>query len=749
MPLRRSLLFLLGWLLLVPAVCAQGWSDHPDVEARVEAVLKQMTLTEKLGQLSQYSAGMPTGPGTGHGSYEEMIAAGEVGSFLNVNGENANRYQKIAVEQSRLKIPLIFGLDVIHGYRTIFPTPLALSATWDPALVERAARVAAIEARADGIRWTFSPMVDIARDARWGRITEGAGEDPYLGSAIARAYVRGYQGTSLAEPTSLLACLKHFVGYGAAEGGRDYNTTEIPEGLLRDVYLPPFKAGLDEGAATVMSAFNALNGVPASANAFILNQILRKEWQFKGFVVSDWTAIAETIAHGTAINGAEAARKSIVAGVDMDMESNLYRTTLAGEVETGKVPISVVDEAVRRILRVKVAMGLFDDPYARIEPEKMLPPEHRQLAREAAEKSFVLLKNGGALPLKPDARIALIGPLADSAENMLGAWSAKGEASDVITVRAALAERLGARLAYAKGTDILGESEAGFAEAVEAARQADVAILALGENAPDMTGEAASRTELDLPGNQQELLDAVAATGKPVVLLVFSGRPLVLTRAAELAGAILAAWFPGVEAGPALVRTLYGDRDPSGRLTASFPRSVGQLPLYYNQLSTGRPAPPGFDPKATSPAAKYKSRYIDQANTPLFPFGFGLSYTSFSYGPVQLEASTYAAAKLNASKTHVKVKTEITNSGTRAGEEVVQLYISQRGTSVARPVRELKGFRRVALEPGETRTVEFALGRDELAFWNIDMENVVEPAELKIWVAGSSVTGTAAELTIE
>ena len=748
MPPHRSLLLLLAWLVFVPAVCAQGWSDDPDIEARAEAVLKQMTLEEKLGQLSQYSGGMPTGPGTGRGSYEEMIAAGQVGSFLNVSGENANRYQEIAVEQSRLKIPLIFGLDVIHGYRTIFPTPLALSTTWDPALVERAARIAAIEARADGIRWTFSPMVDIARDARWGRITEGAGEDPYLGSAMARAYVRGYQGTSLSEPTSLLACLKHYVGYGAAEGGRDYNTTEIPERLLRDVYLPPFKAGLDEGAATVMSAFNALNGVPASANAFTLDQILRKEWQFKGFVVSDWTAIAETIAHGTAIDGAEAARKSIVAGADMDMESDLYRTALADEVKAGKVPISVVDEAVRRVLRVKVAMGLFEDPYAEIEPQRMLLPEHRQLAREAAEKSFVLLKNDGVLPLRPSARIALIGPLADSAQNMLGAWSAKGEAGDVITVRAALAEMLGAGLAYAKGTDILGDSESGFAEAVEAARHADVAILALGENAPDMTGEAASRTELDLPGNQQELLEAVAATGKPVVLLVFTGRPLVLTRAAERAGAIMAAWFPGVEAGPALVRTLYGDNNPSGRLTASFPRSVGQEPLYYNQLSTGRPLPLGFGPNATGPAAKYRSRYIDQANTPLYPFGFGLSYTTFSYGQVELETARYAAGELNAGTAHVKVTTEITNSGRRSGEEVVQLYINQRGTSVARPVRELKGFRRVALQPGQTRTVEFALGRDELAFWNIDMEHVVEPGELKIWVVGSSMAGSPAELTI-
>ncbi len=409
----------------------------------------------------------------------------------------------------------------------------------------------------------------------------------------------------------------------------------------------------------------------------------------------------------------------------------------------------MIDQAVRRILRVKFAMGLFEDPFARIEPRKMPLPEHRQLAREAAERSFVLLRNDGVLPLRPGARIALIGPLADSAQNMLGAWSAKGEAGDVVTLRAALAEKLGAGLAYAKGTDILSDSQSGFGEAVAVARQADIAILALGESASDMTGEAASRTELDLPGNQQELLEAVAATGKPVVLLVFSGRPLELTRAAVQASAILATWFPGIEAGPALVRTLYGNANPSGHLTASFPRSVGQEPLYYNQLNTGRPLPPGFDLNATAPAAKYKSRYIDQANTPLYPFGFGLSYTTFSYGPVRLEASTYAAAELNAGKARVKVTTEITNSGTRPGEEVAQLYISLHGTSVARPVRELKGFQRVFLKPGQTQTVEFALARNELAFWNIEMENVVEPAELKIWVAGSSVAGTPAQLTIE
>jgi beta-glucosidase len=745
MPFRRSVLVFLAWFLIAPAAWAEGWSDDPTTTAKVEALLKQMTLAEKLGQLSQYSGNMSPGPS--RGSFDEMVAAGEVGSFLNVTGEEANRYQTIAVEQSRLKIPLLFGLDVIHGYHTIFPTPLALSASWDPALVERTARVAAVEARADGVRWTFSPMVDIARDARWGRITEGAGEDPYLGAAMARAYVRGYQGASLSAPTSLLACLKHFVGYGAAEGGRDYNTSEIPERLLRDVYLPPFKAGLDEGAATVMSAFNALNGVPASANPFTLTQILRDEWSFGGFVVSDWTAIPETIAHGTAIDNAEAARKSLLAGVDMDMQGDLYRTVLAGEA--GQVPMSAIDEAVRRVLRVKFAAGLFEDPYARIELDRMLTPGHRQLAREAAEKSFVLLKNNGVLPLEPDARIALIGPLADDAANMLGAWSAKGEAGDVITLRTALAQRLGAKLTYARGTEILTDSDSGFAEAVGIARQADIVILALGEDAPTMTGEAASRTELDLPGNQQALLEAVAATGKPVVLMVFSGRPLVLTRAAEQAGAILEAWFPGVEAGPALVRTLYGESNPSGKLTASFPRSVGQLPLYYSHLATGRPLPPGFDPEAVASAPKYSSRYIDQANSPLYPFGFGLSYTTFAYGLLKAEAQIYSAAALNAGTVRVKVRAQVTNSGARPGEEVVQLYINQRGTSVARPVRELKGFQRLTLQPGETRTVEFTLGRDELAFWNIDMQHVVEPAELSVWVTGSSADGIPETLSIE
>jgi beta-glucosidase len=714
-----------------------------------------MTLEEKIGQVNQYSAGSPTGPGTGRSGYEEMIAKGQIGSLFNVTGADVNRYQHIAMEKSRLKIPLIFGLDVIHGYRTEFPVPLGLSATWDPPLVEKAMRIAAEEASADGIRWTFSPMVDIARDARWGRITEGAGEDPYLGAAIARAYVRGYQGKSLSDPTSIAACVKHYVGYGAAEGGRDYNTTEIPDRLLRQVYLVPFHAAQQEGAATFMSAFNSLNEVPASSNKFTLDTVLRKEWNFRGFVVSDWTSVAETMAHGIANDGATAARKSMLAGVDMDMESNLYWTTLGDQVKSGKVPAAVIDEAVRRILRVKMALGLFEHPYSDLNEKVMLTPEKRQVAQKAAEESFVLLKNEAVngtalLPLNPDAKIALIGPLADSGEDMIGSWGAKGDPKDAITLRKTLTDKLGAKLIYAKGTEKLTDSEAGFAEAVQSAQQADVVIMALGEDAGWMTGEAGSRAHLGLPGNQEKLLEAVAATGKPVVLLVFSGRPIILNWAAAHVPAIIEAWFPGVQSGPALADTLYGQNNPSGKLTTSFPRAEGQEPLYYNQLPTGRPV---GDVDTTRPPTngdeKYKSRYIDESNTALYPFGWGLSYTTFTYSPVTLSATTAKAADLNGGKPGITVTAEVTNSGKVAGEEVVQLYINERGTSVSRPIHELKGFQKLLLQPGESKKVQFTLGRHELAFWNIDMKNVVEPAAVKVWVAGSSVGGQPVDLTIQ
>jgi beta-glucosidase len=748
--IRHRFLVIIVVLLTAPFCFSQSWANQPQIEKRIDSLLKQMTLEEKIGQLNQYSAGSPTGPGTGRGNYEDMIAKGQVGSLFNVTGEQVNAFQKIAVEKSRLKIPLIFGLDVIHGYRTAFPTPLGMSATWDPDLIERAMHVAAVEASADGIRWTFSPMVDIARDARWGHIVEGAGEDPFLGAAMARAYVRGYQGKSLSDPGSVAACAKHFVGYGAAEGGREYNTTEISERTLRQIYLPPFKAAAEEGAATFMSAFNSLNGVPASANPFTLG-LLRKEWNFRGFVVSDWTSLGELIDHGIANDGATAARKAVLAGVDMDMESNDYFSTLAGQVRAGVVPMSRIDDAVRRILRVKFALGLFDHPYAQITPPAMLAKENVELARTVAEKSFVLLKNeGNVLPLKRQAKIALIGPMADSAADMTGAWGGRGDKNDVVTLRAALSQLRGPAITYAKGTETLTESEEGFAEAVKAAQQADVVVAALGEDAAWMNGEAGSRSELTLPGNQEKLLQAVSAAGKPVVLIVFSGRPLVLNWAAQHVPAILEAWHPGIQAGPALVRVLYGEVNPSGKLTTSFPRSVGQEPLYYNALSTGRPLDNVDDshPPHTGDD-KYKSRYIDERSTALFPFGFGLSYTTFSYTAPTVSGTSFAAADLNSGAVKVTITAEVKNTGSVAGEETAQLYINERGTSVARPVRELKGFQKVFLKPGESRRVEFTLSSNELAFWNIDMKDVVEPAAVSIWVAGNSVDGMPATFTIK
>jgi beta-glucosidase len=756
--MMRMIRVVLSVLALISFAVAQpspAWTNDPQIESRVEQLLKQMTLDEKVGQLVQYSVGAPTGPGTGRTDYKELAAQGLLGSLINITGaSDTNAMQKLTVEKSRLHIPLLFGLDVIHGYRTEFPVPLGLSATWDPALVERASRVAAKEASRAGVRWTFSPMVDIARDARWGRIVEGAGEDPYLGSAIAAAYVRGYQGAKLSDPDSIAACSKHFVGYGAAEGGRDYNTAEIPVRLLRQVYLPPFQATLDAGSATFMSAFEALNEVPASANAFTLTQVLRKEWGFKGFVVSDWNSIGELIPQGVANSGAVAAGKALLAGVDMDMESNLYGPNLAALVKSGVMPESVIDESVRRVLRVKFALGLFERPYVEGNTPDGIAPQDLELARQAAEESFVLLKNeGGTLPLKANAKtIALIGPLADDAGQMLGSWSAKGNPKDVVTLRTALTKQMEAsqgHVLYAKGTDIMGASDAGFSDAVGAARKSDIVVLALGEDAQWMTGEAGSRAHLDLPGNQQQLLEAVAATGKPVVLVVFSGRPLVLNWAAQHVPAILEAWFPGVQAGPALANVLLGVSSPSGRLTVSFPRAVGQEPLYYNHFNTGRPADRADlsrPPKAND--EKFVSRYVDEQNSALYPFGFGLTYSSVSYSPTTVSATTLGAKDLNAGTVKLTVSAEVRNTGTRAADEVVQLYIRQTGTSIVRPVRELKGFRRVTLAPGQSQKVEFTLGREELRFWNIEMKNVVEPAQLTVWVAPDSTQGKPAQVSI-
>ena len=721
-----------------------------------------MTLEEKVGQLVQYSAGQPTGPGTGRSDYEDMIAQGQVGSLFNVvDPHQINSYQHIAMEKSRLHIPILFGLDVIHGFKTEFPIPLGLASTWDPSIVEKASRVAAKEAAADGIRWTFSPMVDIARDARWGRMAEGAGEDPFLGSVMAAAYVRGYQGTRLDAPDSIAACVKHYVGYGAAEGGRDYNTTEISQHTLRQFYLPPFHAAVQAGTASLMSAFNSMNGIPSTANPFTLKQILRKEWGFRGLVVSDWDAVGELIPHGIAADGATAARKAFSAGVDMDMVSSLYHDHVQHVVTSGEATQAELDEAVRHVLRVKLALGLFDHPYVDegAAPKALYLPESIALAQTAAERSFVLLKNADGpagkplLPLASGIRnLAVIGPLADDPSYPGGAPQGTGPR---VSLPAALAQRLGeAHVSRFKGTGILNGSDGELAAAVAGAQKADLVILTLGE-APDMSGEAASRAYLGLPGRQEELLEAIAHTGKPVLLILFSGRPLTLPWAFEHVPAVIAAWLPGSGGGPALARTLFGDVNPSGRLVVSWPRSVGQEPLYYNALNTGRP-PDDIDltRPPTDIVSRYVSRYIDEQNSPQFPFGYGGSYTSFAYGPTKISTQKLSAEALNRgsaatiSGAAMTAEAEVTNTGSRPGEETVQLYIQLRGTSVAQPVRVLKGFQRVAIAPGETTRVKFELMPEAFAIWNDHNEFAAEPAKLTVWISPDSAHGSPAEAEI-
>ena len=735
-------------------------SANTSLDPRVESILRSMTLDEKVGQLVQYSAGQATGPGTGRSDYKEMIVRGEVGSFLNVvDPRQINEYQHLAMEKSRLHIPLLFGLDVIHGFKTVFPIPLGLASTWNPALVEKAARAAATEVSANGIRWTFSPMVDIARDARWGRIREGAGEDPFLGSAMAAAYVRGYQGARLDAADSIAACAKHYVGYGAAEGGREYNTTEISEHTLRQFYLPPFHAAVEAGTASLMSAFNSLDGVPASANPFTLKQVLRKEWGFRGLVVSDWESVGELVPHGIAANKEIAARKGFLAGVDVDMVSSVYHDHLAHLVSSGDISEADVDEAVRHVLRVKLALGLFEHPFVD-EPDvekHWFSPASMEVAEAAAEQSLVLLKNEkGAdgkplLPLSKNIQnLALIGPLADE----LSDSQSGGKKGLRISLASAIGQEIGAaNLFRFKGVSILDGTDEQIAEAVAGANKAEVVILALGES-PDMSGEAASRAHLDLPGKQQDLLEAIVRTGKPTVLVLFSGRPLTLPWAFGHVSSVIAAWFPGIAEGPALARTLFGEANPSGKLVVSWPRSVGQEPLYYNALNTGRPAGNvEVDHPPANADDEYLSRYIDEANSPQFLFGYGGSYTSFGYGVTTITQKQLSARILNrnlddTAEAAVKVQGEVKNTGTRPGEEVVQLYVRLRGTTTAQPVRALKGFRRVALAPGEKKTVEFDLPPQAFAIWNDSNEFAAEPASVTVWIAPDSAHGSAAELEI-
>ena len=754
----------------------------PRIEARVDRLLRQMTLEEKIGQLVQYNdtGDEPAGPAANaqppanqqnviiainpvtanHIDAMKLAASGRLGSMLNTIGaQRTNLYQHLAVEKSRLHIPLLFGADVIHGFRTIYPVPLGLAASWDPELVVDLAHMSAEEATTAGVRWFYSPMVDISRDPRWGRTTEGAGEDAYLGAAMARAYIRGYQGDALSQPGRVAASVKHFAAYGAAEAGREYNTTDMSEIRLRQVYLPPYKAAVQAGAATIMSAFNALNGVPSSANPFLLTKVLRNEWGFNGFVVSDYTSIMELINHGIALDPATATRKAINAGVDVDMMSHFYDTQLPALIRSGQVPMSVVDEAVRRVLRVKFATGLFEHPYAEGTEVTAAVDAHRPLVRKAAEESLVLLQNnkladGAALlPLTPDRKkIALIGPLADDTAEMVGAWGGAGHDRDTITVRQALEERArqtGGELIYEKGTEIEDTSRAGFDAAIAAAKAADAVVLALGESG-SMSGEAGSRAYLDLPGNQEQLLEEIVATGKPVVLLVFSGRPLVLDWAQKHVPAIMEAWFPGTEAGHAIANVLYGDVSPSGKLPMSFPRAVGQEPLYYNQFPTGRPAtgldlskPPGDD-------SRFFSRYIDVPNSALFPFGYGLSYTSFSYSGVTVSKASIplTEALANRGKSLLTATATVTNTGGRPATEVVQCYVRNLGASIEQPVRSLQGFERVTLAPGESKQVSFPLGFNELSFYNVDVKPTIEATHYTVWIGGSSLADQEAAFDV-
>jgi beta-glucosidase len=727
---------------------------NAEVEKRITELLAKMTLLEKAGQLTQLGPSMVGGfdiaaflenpdpdafKDVKRDYHEDWIKAGAVGSYLGVEGVEAiNRLQRIAVSESRLGIPLIFGLDVIHGYRTIFPIPLAEACSWEPALARRTAEIAAREAAAAGLHWTFAPMVDIARDARWGRIAEGAGEDPFLGSAFAAARVEGFQGTDLSDPAHLAACAKHYIGYGGAVGGRDYNTVEMALPTLFEIYLPPFEAAARAGAATFMSAFNDLNGVPTSANRFTLTELLRGRLGFNGFVVSDSNAIGELVQHGYAEDRKAAGRMALLAGVDMDMVTESFRFDIPELVQAGLIPEAAVDQAVRRILRVKFALGLFERPYrssAENEARVQLHPEHLAAAREAGRRSIVLLKNeGAALPLRRTLKkIAVIGPLADDALNMLGSWSFTGSPRHVVTVLAGIKAAVDAstEVLHAPGCDVAGKQPPDFSQAVALAQSAEVVVAVVGESS-QMSGEAASRLSLDLPGHQEALLKALHATGKPLIVVLINGRPLSIAWTAQNADAILEAWQLGVQAGPAIADVLFGDYNPSGKLAATFPFAVGQAPIYYNHPNTGRPAGD----------FKFTSKYIDGPTEPLYPFGYGLSYTTFDYADLTVTPATVVRTG------SIRVSARLTNTGAVAGEEVVQLYMADVTASRVRPVKELKGFQKITLQPGQSQVVVFEVDVASLGFYNESLQYVVEPGAFKVWIGPNSRDGLAGGFTV-
>ena len=716
--------------------CFIAFSQQKTIDQKVDALLKRMTLEEKIGQLNQYTGdNAATGPVTINPNKQSEIKAGLIGSMLNVLGtQHTRQYQELAM-QSRLKIPLLFGQDVIHGYKTTFPIPLAEAASWDLDAMELSARIAATEASASGIHWTFAPMVDISRDPRWGRVMEGAGEDTYLGSKIASARVKGFQG-KLGDVNSVMACVKHFAAYGAAVGGRDYNSVDMSERMLWETYLPPFKAALDAGAATFMNSFNDLNGIPATGNKYLQRDILKGKWNFKGFVVSDWGSIGEMINHGYVKDSKEAALAAITAGSDMDMESNAYRYNLAQLVKEKKVPIALIDDAVKRILHKKFELGLFEDPYKYSNPEReqaaLNNPEHRKAAREIAAKSIVLLKNEkSVLPISKQTKtIAFIGPLVKERKQNMGFWSVELPEVDydkhVISQWEGLQNKVGntAKLLYAKGCEIEGDNKDGFAEAIAVANQADVVILSIGERR-DMSGEAKSRSNLRLPGVQEELIKAIQATGKPVVVLINAGRPIIFNWTADNVPAILYTWWLGSEAGNAIADVLFGDYNPSGKLPMSFPREEGQIPIYYNHFNTGRPA-------KNENETNYVSAYTDLKNSPKFPFGYGLSYTTFEYSNLKLSKNKIKSTE------KITITLNVTNAGKVAGEEVVQLYLRDRVGSVVRPIIELKDFQKIKMNAGETKTVQFTIDKEKLSFYNANLQWAAESGDFDVMIGSSS-----------
>ena len=709
-------------------------------DREIDSLLDLMTIEEKIGQLTLFTSGWDqTGPSLGE-NYTEDVRSGKAGNIFNAHTVSFNKkLQDLAVNESRLGIPLLFGYDVIHGYKTIFPIPLAQSCTWDMELIEKAAQYAAREASAAGLHWTFAPMVDISRDPRWGRIAEGAGEDPYLGSEIAKAQVRGFQGDDLSSQSTLLACVKHFAAYGAAQAGRDYHSVDLSERSLREIYLPPFKAAIEAGAGSIMTAFNDLNGIPASCNRWLLTDILREEWGFKGFVVSDYTSINELVPHGIAADEKMAGELAFHAGLDMDMQGAVFYRFMSTSLTECKTTEKEIDEAVRRVLQMKFELGLFNDPYRYLDPERerriVLSDELKDFAYEIAKESIVLLKNENrVLPLtNKDLAIALVGPLADDPLNMMGSWHAAGNAGDAVSVKMAFDKVEGLKWVYSKGCDIEGQDTSLFSEAILMGMDADVIVAVVGEHY-QMSGEAASKARIRIPDLQLRLLKRLKQLNKPMVVVLSAGRPLVIPWISEHADAVIAAWQLGTMAGPAITDVLLGHHNPAGKLTAAFPRHEGQIPIFYAVKNTGRPMDPN---------QKYTSKYLDMSNDPLYSFGYGLSYTTFEYANHSVENSIIATNE------STKVKVTVTNSGDAAGSEIVQLYIRDVVGSVTRPLRELKGFQKVWLDPGETAEVFFDIGPNELIGYNAKMQWAVEPGDFEVFVGANSMEGKPMKIKVQ